>query len=228
MLNHNSEKILILGDVHGNFKLMSNIINSNNTDIVFQVGDFGIWPNFENQSFGFGHYSIDNIQINCPLYFCDGNHEDHHSLNSITKKEIHKNVFYMKRGEILKIGSYNVLFMGGAESIDKCNRTIGVDWFPQESICYSDMLKLDVNKKIDIVVSHTCPMEFDIKIPIFSNENITSRKMLSRILEIYEPTYWFFGHFHHYMEGRYHNTNWTMLNTIEYPNGTKWFNTKDK
>jgi len=66
----------------------------------------------------------------------------------------------MKRGSVLKLpDKRNILFIGGALSIDKKQRTIGYDWFPQETISQKNIFELP-DEKIDIVISHTAPKYF--------------------------------------------------------------------
>lgn len=161
------------------------------------------------------------------IYWCDGNHEDHWDLveeRNYMKApcEMMPNVYYMKRGSILTLpDGRNVLFMGGADSIDKNYRTLGEDWFPEELINYRDIDNLpDIN--IDIVISHTCPLEFHNSILRVKRgswgwqEKIKdpSAHALSYILNKYEPALWYFGHFHDFIDEMYKNTQWYCLNTI--------------
>jgi DNA repair exonuclease SbcCD nuclease subunit len=134
-----------------------------------------------------------------PIYFCDGNHEDHRSLRKLSANSgkqplnVGPNVFYMPRGSILCLpDGRKVLFMGGAQSIDKSRRTPGYDWFEQELIQPQDLLNLP-EVKIDIVISHACPLEFQIVpenyLDLFSND--PCRGMLSEILHKYKPALWY-------------------------------------
>ena len=99
------------------------------------------------------------------VYWCDGNHEDHWDLieeRNYMKApcEMMPNVYYMKRGSVLQLpDGRNVLFMGGADSIDKGARTVGLDWFPEEVINQKNVYGLP-DTKVDVVISHTCPTEF--------------------------------------------------------------------
>lgn len=208
--------ILVLGDIHGEWGRLNDIINKKKPNIVLQVGDFGYWPSlFPN---------IENIKNGgCKIYWCDGNHEDHWALRSLENSEILPNVFYMKRGSTLTLPDGRVvMFMGGAESIDKASRMIGRDWFPEEIITQSDITGLP-DIKIDIVISHTCPTEFDLKIgnPWLQEKfKDPSRLALSYILHKYRPDWWYFGHFHVWREGKYDNCNWTCLH---YAGNTNWW-----
>jgi hypothetical protein len=169
----------VLGDLHGGWKHLNTFINKKKPSTILQVGDFGFWPSFDNKdtlgdrvmtSRGIKKkiwYQCGMKMQDTKLYWCDGNHEDHWKLRELVDKnpdeKIHKicnNVFYLKRGSIVKASDgRNILFMGGATSIDKNVRTLGYDWFPTEVITQNRIYNLE-DKKVDIVISHTCPREF--------------------------------------------------------------------
>lgn len=156
------------------------------------------------------------------IYWCDGNHEDHWDLieeRNYMKApcEMMPSVYYMKRGSTLELpDGRRVLFIGGADSIDKDGRLLGVDWFPEELISYGDIDSLP-NIDIDIVISHTCPLEFHdgiLRETFVEKIKDPSTHALSHVLERYKPDLWFFGHFHASVIGKYRNTRWWCLNTI--------------
>ena len=209
-----SKKIMFVGDVHGSYRTLSNVFNnikSANIDAVIQCGDFGYFPNFINNE-------IPHLEkINVPLYFCDGNHEDHDSLSILNDGDTIyglPNIFYKKRGSYLEIGNKTVLFVGGASSIDKSVRTPGYDWFYRETISDLDLENLP-DKKIDIVVSHTCPEYFlDVVLKrsrTSLKDSDCSRKALNLIFDRYRPDLWIFGHWHNNMDGIFKGTKWRCL-----------------
>jgi len=156
------------------------------------------------------------------VYWCDGNHEDHWMLKKHTEPtEVHRNVFYMPRASTLTLpAGRDVLFVGGAESIDVNARQTGVDWFPEEIPGYADFLKLDnVKGRVDIVISHTCPVEFN-EVPDrhCAVLNDPTREILSRVVERFNPSLWYFGHWHAFAQGKYHNIKWTCLHYAPYKN----------
>lgn len=215
-LNSYFKNILLVGDVHGYFDDLNKIISSENPDLILQVGDFGYWPRFEG-------YDLLNVkkpwymQINngpIPIYWCDGNHEDHWELKKIhSAPEVLPNIFYMPRGSVLTLkDGTNIMFMGGAESIDKQHRTMGHDWYPEESISQRDIMDLpDVD--VDIMISHSAPMDFNIS---YAKEREASRLALSVLLHQYKPKLWYFGHFHDNISGYVEDTNteWHCINMV--------------
>jgi Icc-related predicted phosphoesterase len=208
-------KILVLGDVHGRFESLNRLINEKKPDIILQVGDFGYWPakiNFKK---------INNEK--CKIYWCDGNHENHHKLMKIVDAvgerkpiEIINDVYYCPRGSILTLpDNRKVLFIGGAMSVDKILRTEGYNWFPEEEISEDDIKSLPDNVNIDIVISHTTPFKFIDK----TNKRWSkiagldvSCKKLDKVYDIYKPGLWYSGHWHIYKKGHYNGCEWTILN----------------
>lgn len=211
-------KVLIIGDTHGQFGRLNKLLNKYKPDIAIITGDFGFWPKFFNKEYIDSNRRIRmwDAEIkngSCKVYFCDGNHEDHDALDELTNHEIMPNVFYMKRGSILNIHGQNILFVGGALSIDKNYRTPKYDWFEQEILKEEDLLSIPNDVQIDMVISHTAPSEFKFDTDKFLPD--PSRDVLSKVLDKYKPREWYFGHFHKYREGKYKDCKWTMIADIE-------------
>ncbi len=210
--------IIITGDIHAKFGHLNKLINKHKhrLDLVICCGDYGYWPNIDDD-----HKSVRSHGI--PVLWCDGNHEDQWALRDRTSDEIAPNVFYMPRGSTytLKDGR-TILFMGGADSIDKENRRLGVDWFPEEIVTQKNMLDLP-EVKVDILITHTCPLELHpILSRYYSGKNIEpSNHALSELWQIYKPDLWFFGHWHHYKEGCLGNTKWYAMSCTE--SSSKWW-----
>ena len=156
-----------------------------------------------------------------PIHWCDGNHEDHHALQQIVRKHGHdapikvaENVFYQPRGSVLPLpDGRNVLFMGGAFSVDwKLRRA---DWSGELELITENDLDRVPNVEIDIVISHTAPNEFEIDLPPLPADwdptPDPSRDVLSRILRERQPKLWYFGHFHTSATGESLGCKWTAL-----------------
>jgi len=215
-------KIMIIGDCHGRFNDLNTLISKKKPDTILQCGDFGYFPKEFNKSYidtmgRIKTWKADIKNHNTKIYWADGNHEDHESLKARTTDELWPNVFYQPRGSVRMLpDGRNVLFMGGAYSIDSAYRTAGYDWFPEdEKINQRDINDLP-DVKVDIVISHTVPIEFVIKDSRKELRLIpdSSRQALSYILKKYRPKQWYFGHFHHYQKGLYNDCYWTALGDI--------------
>ena len=213
-------KIIVAGDIHGDWGGINSLINKHNPDYILQCGDFGWWPGMESNKWKLKGIKSPNTKI----LWCDGNHEDHWDLKRGNGS--YDNVIYMSRGSIYTLpDGRNILFIGGADSIDKNVRTLGIDWFPEELITYADLEKCLSHKiKIDIVISHTCPEEFELKLGetyTIDKYKDPSRQALSVILNHYKPDLWYFGHWHMSQKGKYNNTYWQCLDMPN--NSSKWW-----
>lgn len=224
--------IVAVGDTHGEFEYLNKLLNRHqDIELVLQCGDFGWWPKFHNRSYvdSYGkvkrmdQFSLKNKKT--IVRWCDGNHEDHPDIIERVQNnnlEFMPNVFYQPRGSTFTLPDGRVvLFIGGALSIDKQWRTVGLDWFPEETITQRDIYNLpDVN--VDIVISHTCPREFfnflDLKYILIGHQQLKaddpSMDALSTVLEKYNPKKWYFGHFHKFKMGSFRGCEWVALSCV--------------
>lgn len=206
--------VVVMGDVHREFGALNVWINKKRPSLILQCGDFGYWPRWTEKTVPALHGG--------DLLFCDGNHEDHESLKRLEYPEVYPGVRHMPRGSVFTLpDGRTVLFMGGADSIDKHLRTPGKDWFPEELISESDIYQLP-EASVDIVISHTSPREFNIP---YMTESEKSRDppcmALSHVLHKYRPKLWYFGHWHFFGQGTYKSSGsaswecrWTALDRI--------------
>lgn len=205
---------IVTGDLHNEFGALNALISRKHPELVFCCGDFGYWPKMPT----FKQLSdIKNYETK--VLWIDGNHDDHWSIRDRETDELAPNVFYMPRGSTYTLpDGRNILFMGGAKSIDKHIRTEGIDWFREETISERDFSNLPhpFEKKIDIVVSHTCPTEIMRGI-----RHIDTRKgiepsniALTEIWDKFNPSLWYFGHWHCYLEINLRDTKFYGL---DYP-----------
>lgn len=193
------------GDVHGQFEDFTNCVNNTPIpDYIFQCGDFG------TIRFDFNEDKEHLKKLKRKVSFIDGNHEGFDLLPTFNEKySKNYNCEHLPRGTIKKINDTNILFIGGAESIDKKRRVHGFDWFPEEDITYSQIEKiLDQKQNINIVVSHTAPIEFEIGGDYVDYSN---RRLLSVLRKELRPDLWIFGHFHEFRIDKYNRTKWVTL-----------------
>lgn len=226
---------IVVGDIHGEWSKFNTLINEfeqknpNKILMFICLGDFGFWPNithWEVTVYSGGLEKTKKIKnlhprdgikkrSNTIIRWIDGNHEDHWEIAKLTDNEIGPNIFYQPRGSTITLDDgRKVLFMGGANSIDKLSRTIGHTWFPEETISTKDMYNLP-DEKIDIIMSHTCPLDWLHEMLRHDTRKATdpSNEALSQLLRIYNPKLWFLGHWHKYIEGMWRGqTKWYALN----------------
>lgn len=223
---------IVVGDTHGRWSELRKLVLRTKATHIFQVGDFGYWPKiWESQMKIVGETKEDFFKIPndiCEIHFVDGNHEDHDSLCSIRKEknpelgnlpvEIQPNLYYHPKGTTYKFNGENILFVGGALSIDRHYRTPGFDYFPLHETIGENLFYTLPDENVDTVMSHTCPefllrdIERHIKIKV--DDFDISMRALSRVFEMYRPKRWFFGHWHVSFKTSYKDCEFICLDKI--------------
>lgn len=217
-------KTLIVGDIHGKFKLFNRLIEFHKPDIVLTTGDIGI---FKEEEFD------DILPKNTKVYLTFGNHDNWEISDFLDKDEITEvrpNLFYQPRGSIITLSDgRTVLSFGGAKSLDKDDRIQGLSWWPGEDISYTDIDRF-MNKplpKIDIMVAHQAPSDFKLPkyfgSPLFSDRSPDSnREALSVVYNRAKPSLYFFSHWHKSHSGKHNDTYYHCLNMAELRSKSWW------
>ena len=215
----NYYKTIAVGDIHGEFTPLISIIKENRNTILLQCGDFGWWKFLSKRIMDLDRTCNENNVI---IHWCEGNHEDHLFIKQ--NDMVTPNIIYQPRGSTVKLPDGRVvLFIGGADSIDKKYRTAGYDWFPDENITMDDIDNLpDID--VDVIISHTAPDYFDLGLPTtgsfigvdLSTYKDNNRVLLNMAYDKYKPKEWYFGHFHKYRKGRFENCIWTLMDVMQY------------
>lgn len=210
--------IFYTGDTHGGFLKIENALRNGiieNGDAVVILGDAGF--NY------YGNSKEKRIKQEINGYgitvFCiHGNHEMRpETIPTYTTKEWnggvvyyeekYPNILFAKDGEIYDLDGRKSIAVGGAYSVDKFYRLEhGYRWFPDEQP--SDEIKqrvenvLDSNeRKIDQILSHTCPMKY---IPTEAFLSCVDQSMVDNSTEEWLDTLeesvtynrWLCGHWH--------------------------------
>ena len=228
-------KILLQGDTHGNKAAILGAFSAaekSGAELVVVVGDFGYgWDGtYANGSPWLYFVSKQTKNYNVPLMWLDGNHENFDLLEAEGAfgaegtKDVAPGVTYVPRGMVLTLGSSNVLFMGGAYSVDKPRRTPHVSWWPQEEITGADFERMAQNveytdRPVDIVLTHDAPdvaFRAALRLAASSDEDMEhlvwkndqsfpgakpNRMTLQAIYDFLKPkpALWVHGHYHtHY------------------------------
>lgn len=225
--------IYITGDCHGSMERFESIRYSfNSSDKIIVLGDFGAI--FFNERMT---QPIDQIEkpilsylsdLPCEILFIDGNHDNIDRLKDLPEiyrygnkvGEVSHNVFYLKRGNVYTIEDKTFMCMGGATSIDRGNRTEGVNWWrdenPNNREWFKLMLELErVHNKVDYVLTHTPPYklvntilkwemitnyhvpEWQIDDGMVKSVNCPTARTFDIISDKIDFKAWFFGHMHH-------------------------------
>lgn len=186
-------KVRFIGDVHGKFATYEQLLDGCEASI--QVGDFGV---------GFGGTD--------PVYplnhrFIRGNHDNPEVC------KVHPN--WIPDGRI----EGDIMFIGGAWSIDECMRVEGRNWWRDEQLSYND-LQIFVDKAImnlpGVMVTHDAP--YSVCEQLFRMQPIKTRTQtaLDEIFQNHKPKLWVFGHWHHDVVTEIDGTTFVCLNELSY------------
>lgn len=209
--------IYITGDKHADFRDVVNWeLNLETTlnDILIILGDSGInyYCNFQDDILK-NHLKLHNI-----TFFCiHGNHEERaENIQSYKIKTFHNGIVYYeekyphilfaKDGEIYEFNKKSVLVIGGAYSVDKHFRLErGFNWYeseqPSEKIKDKILKLVNKIKKVDVVLTHTCPFKY-IPREMFlagidqSTVDNSTEEFLDKVEEKLNYKAWYCGHYH--------------------------------
>jgi len=212
-------RILLVGDTHANAEWTCRVIDRAarlDVDLVLQLGDFGYWPNFQH-----GRYFMDMVEqslgeYDIPLWFIDGNHEDHLSLKSVEcttePVPITDHVTYVPRGTRWVWGDTRWLAIGGATSVDRFLRREGVDWFAQEALSVAQEAAIADAGQSDVVVAHDAPWGVPFLIEHYNldqppetrggwppdalRDSDQHMRRMRALLDAVRASAWFHGHHH--------------------------------
>jgi predicted phosphodiesterase len=176
-MNTMIKSFLVVGDIHGQFRVLKQIAETNPDKIIIQIGDFGV-----------GFISNDILEEHMPanVRFFVGNHD--------SRQEANKLAFCL--GDF---GEYEqFFFVSGANSIDKDIRTPGLNWWHDEELNYkqcNDCLKAWKKSKLEILLTHDCPQSIAENYFLIYDKSDT-RILLEEMIKARKPKRVIFGHHH--------------------------------
>jgi len=122
-------------------------------------------------------------------------------------EEAYPDILFAIDGEIYDLDDFKCIVIGGAYSVDKFYRLErGFGWWPDEQP--SDEIKTAVeaklkalDNKIDIVLSHTCPLRYEpaeVFLKFISQYTVdkSTEEWLGKIEERLDYQKWYCGHYH--------------------------------
>lgn len=206
-------RIFVTGDCHGSLNKIIDFIEKYDlqNDGIIVCGDMGLYWRYDQKD---AEENIKFYEEHCRgthLYWLDGNHENFDIINSwnCDKNHLYNNsehIHYCPRGFSGFIGDKSVLFIGGADSVDKFIRKIRhLGWWEGEAITDADVDKIIDGAHYDYVFSHCCPHSEvqQARHWLFTLSNISdgntiheSEKQLDRIKNKITFDHWIFGHYH--------------------------------
>jgi hypothetical protein len=216
--------MIFIGDIHGNFRNFLKILENSGIEnsTLIQVGDFGV---------GFRPIEIE-YELLRPisnwlentgntLYAIRGNHDnpDYFQNNPFDFERIK----LLPDFHIMELEGKNILFLGGAISIDRITRKIGISYWEGEELPFiiPDIKDIFSGSHIDIVCTHSCPTftwpqtfspiveSFAEKDTKLLSELTAERKRLDLLFEKiseyngFAPKLWVYGHMHKTIKTEY-------------------------
>lgn len=201
--------IRFVGDVHGKWYAYEQLIRSSPFPTI-QVGDFGC-------GFNNSHWpSIEKLHTKGNHNFIRGNHDDPARCKQMPG--------FINDGTIID----NMMFMGGAWSIDAHNRTVGIDWWEDEEISYTDFSQLIETYNVikpEIVVTHDFPCAAAAQMFFQKGEGVRSvaahystrtATAFQHMFELHQPRLWIGGHWHYNVSQTINGTRFICIAELEY------------
>lgn len=228
-------RVLIAGDTHADAnaaRTLAVLAERHEVNEIWQCGDLGWWPRTDGGS------RFTNLLglLPVPLYFADGNHEDHDRLlhDAPAEYEIATNVWYVPRGVVrtLRWGDFErrVMFFGGARSVDRVHRRAGISWFSDELPNHRQWSRAETADPVDVVVAHDSPHWMEYGYPphhlsFWPMEDLLVseqfRRMLTNLSERVRPRLWFNGHHHTLRRGEQNGLQvWSLAESSVEP--SRW------
>lgn len=210
--------VYMTGDTHGQFDRVINFctdreVKKENTFII--LGDAGL-NYYGGRRDALNKKSLSELSI---TFFCvHGNHEMRPSPSlGYELREYHggqvwaepafPNLVFAVDGEVYEFGSHACIVIGGAYSVDKHYRLArGWGWWEDEQPSEEIKAKVeralaDRNWKIDIVLSHTCPVRYEPTeafLPMIDQSSVdkSTEQWLGEIEGRLSYERWYCGHYH--------------------------------
>jgi hypothetical protein len=122
----------------------------------------------------------------------------------------------------------DIMFMGGAWSIDQDYRTPGVNWWRDEELSYLElnlMVQTYLTVKPRVMVTHDCPtltayhLFIRSGVSTYGGKNLMltrTGEALQQMFEAHQPDHWFFGHWHHTVNQTIDGTQFHCLGICDY------------
>lgn len=210
------QKMLLVGDIHGKFSpfhVFARRVQGRGVAVV-QIGDFG---------HGFlDHGTAERVENffrgnagTCG--FIRGNHDDPEICRAMPG--------WIPDGHYDP--NWDIMFVGGAFSVDWHVRTQGLDWWADEECSIAEF-----NAIVDryaavqprIMVTHDAPADAIRALfpgdPVFQPMSRTMQA-LNAMLELHRPDLWIFGHWHRSAGGVVDGTRFQCLGELRYCSVTR-------
>jgi len=204
LMNIKTEKLLLLGDTHGEWSSLLHMFDriSLRDATILHVGDVGVGfrqnPDVEIKSLNVIDSELRNRGI--VIYAIRGNHDDPIYFNG---DHLYDNLKLLPDYSTLNINDERFLFVGGAVSIDRQQRVPDRSWWSGEELILDESRIVEC----DILITHTAPswvgpqdkngiMWFLNRDPTLWDELRHERSLMDKLLLKCGAKQHYCGHFH--------------------------------
>jgi predicted phosphohydrolase len=201
--------MFLIGDVHGKFKRYKRIVKGRRDTV--QLGDMGV-----------GFWKLRGTEFipdqNPPhSKMVEGNHRfirGNHDNPSVCRRQSQ----WIPDGTV----EGDVMFIGGAISVDRRWRHEGVDWWPDEELSAAELERLIgvyAGVRPRIMVTHDCPQFLEQTMVAASGRDKSvvpsrTRQAFSAMFEQHRPQHWVFGHWHRTIQATWRGCTFTCLDEL--------------
>lgn len=212
-------RLLVAGDSHGDPNHVTFLVGQaveHNCDAILHLGDLGFFPKWAPEFLDLTGQLLEQNEL--ALYFVEGNHEDyprlhdprHRQVGPFRRIELSKGlgsgaIWHIPRGARWSWRGIRFLGVGGAYSIDRHQRGLGIDWFFEETLSEEDYRRIVAEPdKVDVCVFHDAPSGAPIPNElIYSFDAIWNRELLRKIVNHVRPALVLHAHYHSAYEGSF-------------------------
>lgn len=218
--------LIFLGDHHGDWREIFYLIDKYEikNSYIFSVGDLGIGFQYKEE---FEHKLSNHLdeqfrERNINFFGIRGNHDNPAFFNE--KRIILNNFELIKDYSVFEYKDRSIQLIGGAVSIDRTGRKVGVSHWEDEGVVFNR----DACQKVDILVTHTAPsycfpQQFNeivygwAREDAYLLEDLTDeRAVMDEIFKRCSPKYHYYGHFHSSRTEEINNCEHRLLNINEF------------
>lgn len=148
-------KVDVIGDTHGSFRQLAEWARTGSADVLIHVGDagagFGINDRFAQFAALLGHTGK-------RAYFVRGNHDD--PAYYAEGRQVGENLVFLPDYATVRIDGGDILCVGGALSVDRTQRTEGVDYWRDEAFVWNPYRLAGLERPPRWVITHTAPLDW--------------------------------------------------------------------
>lgn len=225
-LNGN-KPVLFLGDHHGAWNMLFDIIISKNIRdcYIISVGDLGIGFKYKKE---YEIQQCENLnslfkERDINFYGIRGNHDNPYYFIGNNRICL-SNFELIEDYSVFEYDSKLIQLVGGAVSIDRTGRKVDISYWENEGVVFNK----DKCQNVDILVTHTAPshcfpQHFNEMVYGWAREDAyliedltDERVVMDEIFKLCNPSLHFYGHFHSSWTERVNGCLSKLLNINEF------------